>query len=442
MSLELIKDFLAFVIMWMMYWLIFLHISDITIKKRYLFPLAFSLIIVNYCFQLETSPFIFGVFLAIYYYRNPKESFYKYIFYALFPVVTVDIFARSMALYLLSPLLDISPEVLSKEYALLYLSYGSVFPIYYFFNKTLNLNFKYIQKGSTAKKNFLSNMFSGLLLSYYGIFTYSVLARRLFPGSFNFWDYRQQIMLIYMFLYFWLLSEINHEAKLEMDRKLAAAKAEKIKALEDYNQHIEKLHGDMQSFKEYYEQSFNTLRTFINAGHLEAIQKAYGELIEGRKMKVDRSQYELGRLANLKVSPIKSILSTKMIEAQSQNVEAFLEIPDRIDGIYLDVLDMVIVLSVFLDNAIEAAKESPRPHISVAFFKREDSQLLVVENSISKDSVDIVKIFQKGYSTKGPNRGIGLANVRQILENYPETVLSTKMGHHSFTQILEMRPEP
>lgn len=164
-------------------------------------------------------------------------------------------------------------------------------------------------------------------------------------------------------------------------------------------------------------------------------------MIEGRQVKLNQSQYELGCLANLKVSAIKSILSTKMIEAQSQDVEAFLEIPDVIDDIYLEVLDLVIILSVFLDNAIEAAKESRRPHISVAFFKREESQLLIVDNSIRKNSVSMSKIFQEGYSTKGPNRGIGLSNVRQILENYPQTVLSTKTGHHSFTQILEMRPE-
>lgn len=442
MSLGLIKDFLVFTTMWLMYWLVFLHISDINLKKRYFLPSAFIVIVINYFFQLETSPFIFCVFLAIYYYRNSKESFYKYILYSFFPVVTVDIISRAIALYLLSPLLNITPEALDKDYILLYISYGGVFPVYYFLNKILNLNFKHIQKGTTAKKNFLSNMFSGVLLSYYLIFTYSAVAEVLFPTLFNFWDYRQQILFIYILLYFWLLSEVNHEAKLEMDRKLEEAKAEKIKALEDYNQHIEKLYGDIQNFREHYEISFKTLQTLIDKGNLADIQKAYGEMIEGRRMKVDRSQYELGRLVNLKVSPIKSILSTKMIEAQSQNVEAFLEIPDVIDEIYLDVLDLVIVLSIFLDNAIEAAKQSHRPHISVAFFEREESQLLVIENSISKDSVNMSKIFQKGYSTKGPNRGIGLANVRQILENYPETILSTKVGQHSFTQILEMRPEP
>ncbi|MFV8213902.1 GHKL domain-containing protein, partial [Streptococcus pluranimalium] len=63
------------------------------------------------------------------------------------------------------------------------------------------------------------------------------------------------------------------------------------------------------------------------------------------------------------------------------------------------------------------------------------------ENSISKNSVDISKIFHEGYSTKGTGRGIGLSNVRRILEGYPNTTLSTKTAHRSFTQILEMRQE-
>ncbi|MFU2205852.1 GHKL domain-containing protein [Streptococcus pluranimalium] len=453
MSIVAFKDLLVYVIIWYMYWLIFSHTSGITISKRRFVPLSILLLGVVYHYQLLGYSLSVLVFCGIYYYHYPRESISKYLFYSFFPVVTVDIFSRMMALYVISPLLDLTPEALNNNAMLLSISYGTVFPIYYFLNKILDLDFQSIQNGKTARKLFLARIFNLLLATYHIMLASTTIIRIIAPkldASFfeplltiagGIWLYRQQVVFIFVVFYFWLLSEINHEAKLEMDRKLKKAQADKIKALEDYNQQIEWLYNDIQQFKDEFDRTFEELRVLIDQGDVKAISDAYGRMIAGRQVTIDQSQYELGRLVNLKVSPIKSILSAKMIEAQSQNIEAFLEIPDVITDIYMGALDLVIILSVFLDNAIEAARETKRPHVSVAFFEREDSQLLIVENSITKNSVDISKIFHTGYSTKGPNRGIGLSNVQRILENYPQAMLSTKTGQHSFTQILEMRQE-
>ena len=453
MSIVAFKDLLVYVIIWYMYWLIFSHTSSITISKRLFVPLSILLLGVVYHYQLlgySLSVLFFG---GIYYFYSPREHLSKYLFYSFFPVVTVDIFSRMMALYVISSLLDLMPEALNNNTMLLSISYGAVFPIYYFLNKILDLDFQRIQNGKTARKRFLARIFNLLLVTYHIMLASTIIIRIISPkldGSFfeplltmadGIWLYPHQLVFVFVVFYFWLLSEINHETKIEMDRKLKKAQADKIKALEDYNQQIEWLYNDIQQFKDELDRTFEELRVLIDQGDIKAISDAYGRMIAGRQVAIDQSQYELGRLVNLKVSPIKSILSAKMIEAQSQNIEAFLEIPDVITDIYMGALDLVIILSVFLDNAIESAREAKRPHVSVAFFEREDSQLLIVENSITKNSVDLSKIFHAGYSTKGPNRGIGLSNVQRILENYPQTMLSTKTGQHSFTQILEMRQE-
>lgn len=177
----------------------------------------------------------------------------------MFPIVTVDLFSRAIALYLLAPLLDITPAMLNQDVILLYISYGGVFLIYYFLNKILNLNFRQIQNGTTKREVFLAKLFAGTLLSYYLIFTVSVVSGLLFPYTFNLWPYRQQIVFIFMLLYLYLLSEVNHEAKLEMDKKLEEAQNDKIKALEDYNHQIELLYDNIQSFKNDYETTFEHL---------------------------------------------------------------------------------------------------------------------------------------------------------------------------------------
>lgn len=436
-----IQEFLLLLIMWMIHILIFLHITDIHIGKWYL-KVAICLFIIP-AYYLNIYPYAYSpiLFVIVYYLCRGRGTYFQYAFYAFFPAVTIDIFSRVMALFLIIPLLEISPEELNKDYLLLYISFGAVVSLYYFFNKVLDLNFKKIHNATNRNKKYFSKLFIVFQVIYYFLFIIIAILRVYFPSFPNVWDYRQLILMVSMMIYLMIIAEINFEAKLEMDQKLEKARQDKIKALEDYNYQIELSYEDIREFKKEYDNTVNHLKKLIEKRDIEAIRENYNRIIQIQNNRTSVFQYELGRLTNLKISPLKSILSTKMIEAQSQNVEAFLEIPDIIDEIHLEVLDLVIVLSVFLDNAIEAAKESYRPHISVAFFERGESQFLVIENSISKESVTMSKIFQEGYSTKGPNRGIGLANVRQILDNYPKILLSTKMGQHNFTQILEMRPE-
>ncbi|WP_157108264.1 GHKL domain-containing protein [Streptococcus salivarius] len=53
--------------------------------------------------------------------------------------------------------------------------------------------------------------------------------------------------------------------------------------------------------------------------------------------------------------------------------------------------------------------------------------------------MSITKIFQKGFSSKGTDRGIGLASIREILEYYPNVSLNTRSVAYEFTQDLIIR---
>lgn len=62
MSVEQIKDFLVFAIMWFMYWLVFFHTSGLKVKKRYILPVGIGLLLLDYFYQLATYPFTFLIF--------------------------------------------------------------------------------------------------------------------------------------------------------------------------------------------------------------------------------------------------------------------------------------------------------------------------------------------------------------------------------------------
>ena len=92
--------------------------------------------------------------------------------------------------------------------------------------------------------------------------------------------------------------------------------------------------------------------------------------------------------------------------------------------------------SIFLDNAIEGAIQTQNPKITISFWEDHCSQLLSISNTISEEKTETKTIFERGVSNKGRERGIGLANVTEILDNYINVNLETQSNNFSFTQQL------
>ena len=93
-----------------------------------------------------------------------------------------------------------------------------------------------------------------------------------------------------------------------------------------------------------------------------------------------------------------------------------------------------------LDNAIEAAQECDEKNVYIHIRKDEkhNRQLLIVENTYKDKTIDTDKIFEKNYSTKPKNTGLGLWEVRQILKRNNNLNLYTTKSERLFKQQLEI----
>ena len=76
------------------------------------------------------------------------------------------------------------------------------------------------------------------------------------------------------------------------------------------------------------------------------------------------------------------------------------------------------ILGNFLDNATEATEQrNCEKRIIVRAVEDDRRYGFEVMNPIEEDEViDFSKIMQRGYSSKGNNRGYGLSNVKEICE--------------------------
>ena len=83
-------------------------------------------------------------------------------------------------------------------------------------------------------------------------------------------------------------------------------------------------------------------------------------------------------------------------------------------------------LGILIDNAIDEVQgkkgKKPKPQIHIMISSQEECTTFQVRNPLYSN-IDFHKIWQQGYSTRGADRGIGLASYKSILEHY-ENVFS------------------
>ena len=160
----------------------------------------------------------------------------------------------------------------------------------------------------------------------------------------------------------------------------------------------------------------------------------YETFIADSDKKFYDSKYDIANLSHLENTALKSIISAKLMEAQQLGIDLTVEIAEPISQPDMDLLDVVTILSIFLDNTIEAAQEAENPSLALAYFQENHQKILLIENSTQAEKVNTKAIFNYGKSSKGDNRGIGLANVKEILDCYPGVSLMTTSQNYNFRQ--------
>ena len=106
----------------------------------------------------------------------------------------------------------------------------------------------------------------------------------------------------------------------------------------------------------------------------------------------------------------------------------------------MDIYEFTRVLGIFLDNSIEAAGQSSKKVINIMISKdfRNNFDLITVENSCNPNNIDTNKIFEKNFSTKPKNTGLGLWKVKNILKKYDNVSLNTSVDNNFFRHQLRI----
>ncbi len=218
----------------------------------------------------------------------------------------------------------------------------------------------------------------------------------------------------------------------------AEAKQKALRDLQDYTHNLEVMYNGLRSFKHDYVNILLSLSGYIENRDVDELRKFFETKIFPTKNLIDQGDFKLNQLGNIGVLEIKSLLSAKMIYAHESGIDVTIDIPDKVNSLLMDTVDLARILGIFLDNAIEATLETEQPQIGLNILQNQNGVSIIISNRFRDNGVVLHKLKQKGFSTKTGHQGIGLSNAQKIIGSYDNVLLETTMQCGCFMQHMEL----
>lgn len=211
-----------------------------------------------------------------------------------------------------------------------------------------------------------------------------------------------------------------------------------IETYYEYTLQIESINNEMRKFRHDYVNILSTMSEYIRENDMPGLREYFNNNIVSMKDNLQMNSIKINGTDKLKVRAIKGLVTTKILQAQEKNIPISIEVPELIEHIEMNTVDLSRVIGIIIDNAIEASESLEDALIRIAFIKNEDSVLFIVMNKCSDTTPKIHELFQENFSTKGKNRGLGLSNLKEIIDATPNTLLDTTIDNGYFIQKVEI----
>lgn len=204
-----------------------------------------------------------------------------------------------------------------------------------------------------------------------------------------------------------------------------------------YNKTLTILHDNIRAFKHDFNNIVQSIGGYISAENIEGLRKYYSQLLSDCK---DSNNLNVLDPNVINEPSIYSLITSKYYKATELGITMNLEIFLDLTTINMKIYEFTRIFGILLDNAIEAASECEQKEIKIIIQKDTSSarQLAIVKNTYKDKQIDTEKIYEKGFSSKPNNTGLGLWKVRQILKSNTNLSLYTSKNNEYFSQQLEI----
>lgn len=233
------------------------------------------------------------------------------------------------------------------------------------------------------------------------------------------------VIIIIIFLeYYQILNskkmEDNYNVLLTYIEKYEKEIVEKRKIIHDYKNQLIVINGYLDNKKKLKEYVKEIIKEQKNISNNEMIKN------------IDKLPSGIKGLVYYKLSQIneKTIINIEV----NGPIDKFNNFDSK------QTKDILKIIGILLDNAIEATIETVDKYIELSFDMQENEFDITILNSC-KEKVDVSIMSNLEYSTKGKNRGYGLPMVKDILNNNRAFDLIQKYNDNVFTSKLIIKSQ-
>lgn len=198
-----------------------------------------------------------------------------------------------------------------------------------------------------------------------------------------------------------------------------------------YNESLRSTLFDLRRFKHDWCNNLTVVNSMLKMDKVAELKQYVSELI------AQSSEHNSTELYNLKNAGLFGIISSKINLANDKGIAIDLSVIGEIENIPgIKLSELCEIVGIFLDNAIEEASKNAK---SIGI--RVQNSISYIEITISnycESNPDLQMIYRDGFSTKGENRGMGLAIAKKIIDKNKNILHITSFDEKVFTQTIEI----
>ena len=242
------------------------------------------------------------------------------------------------------------------------------------------------------------------------------------------------LFLLCLIVTTWLLVNVTKGIEAEEKQKTMLHQQE---LLENYVENLEKMLEETRAFRHDYKNILSTMSGYIRENEMEELRTFFYKKIYLPEGKVEAQSMAWGSLKNIKPMEIKGFLYEKLLSAFAKNIDVRVNIAENLTVDYKYMEELVRILGIFLDNAIEETEFMKNGEIEIIIQETTMGVRFCIQNNF-ENQPDISRMTQKGHSTKGEGRGNGLYWAEQVLEKHEDMIHNLKIEKERVIQELEI----
>ncbi len=206
------------------------------------------------------------------------------------------------------------------------------------------------------------------------------------------------------------------------------------------NKSLQNINDDISAFKHDFCNIIAGIGGYVANDDMNGLKTYYSQLLQ------DCSQINTLSTLNsdtINSPAVHSVLSNKYYDAYNKGIKLSIECFLDFNKLNMRIYEFTRILGILMDNAIQATCECENKIINVVMRNsfNGNAQLLIVENTYKDKNLNIEKIYEKNFTTKPNNTGLGLWEVNRIVQRHKNINIETTKDDMYFRQQIKIYPK-